>query len=192
MLDTFLNGFNQSINSIYVQLPSETDFSEIFATVNEMKDGGGNATDFLLNSLTAVFGTYVSVCEAFAIEAPNAKEDLSMDPTDISTSQDITQIFYTVYTYFFIAAGFSLIGLTLLLRLGKREKYRSETFVMIFRFIVGAGLALLALMNLPSFQDSDTSAITNYISSPWMIPTVVIAYGLGMIACAVLQSWICG
>ena len=172
-------------------MPEGTDFSEIFFAVAETKDGGGNATDFLYNSLSAAFGAYVSVCEAFAIEAPNAKEDLLVDPTGITSSGDIVNVFYTVYTYFFIAAGLTLIGLTLLLRLGKREKYRSEMLVMIFRFIVGAGLALLALMNLPSLSYSDNSALGYYISSPWMIPTVVIAYALGMIPVR-SSVWICG
>ena len=185
-LDAFVDGLNQTIISIYKQLPDGTDFSEIFFAVADTKDGG-NSSDFLYNTFTAAFGAYVSVCEAFAIEAPNAKEDLLLDPTGITSSSDITDIFYTVYTYFFIAAGLTLIGLTLLLRLGKREKYKSEMFVMIFRFLVGAGLALLALMNLPSLSDSDNSALGNYISSPWMIPTVVIAYALGMISYAILQ-----
>ncbi|KAK9489859.1 hypothetical protein V1508DRAFT_426713 [Lipomyces doorenjongii] len=56
--------------------------------------------------------------------------------------------------------------------------YRKEIVMMVVRTVIGIGLSLLAFMNLPSLELSDNAAIYTYISSPWMIPTVLICYGI--------------
>ena len=85
----------------------------------------------------------------------------------------------TVFLYFFIAAGFTLIILAVLFWIGKRRKLRGEVLSVFVRIFVGVGLALVALMALPSLNTGVDSSLGNYLFSPWMLPTVLLAYGVG-------------
>ena len=92
----------------------------------------------------------------------------------------VGELFHTVFLYFFIAAGFTLIILAVLFWVGKRRKLRGEILSVLVRIFAGVGLALLALMALPSLQDVvNDSSFDIYINSPWMLPTVLLTYGVG-------------
>ncbi|MCJ1402513.1 hypothetical protein MMC11_005733 [Xylographa trunciseda] len=181
-LTSYLTNLNSTIQAVFKGFPTADGSTSVPWQVEDalvsLMPGVDNYTYFDGNISTIYYNSFTGVCNLFQIEAP--KQDLTSDNNDSSGQQsvaDITNIFFTVYTYFFIAAGLTLIALTLLLRLGRREKYRTEFFVMTFRYLIGIGLALLALMNLPSLQlNNDHAAIYTYIGSPWMLPTVLLSY----------------
>jgi low temperature requirement protein LtrA len=89
-------------------------------------------------------------------------------------------VYSTVFLYFFISAGFALIILACLFVLGKKSKTRVEYASIGVRLVVGIGLVLLSTM-YATFASSTANddVFFNYFSSPWMIPTVVLAYALG-------------
>ena len=65
---------------------------------------------------------------------------------------------------------------------GKRHNSRGKLVSILFRFIIGSALALLILMHVVQ----GGTAATNFVLSPWILPTVTLAYGLGK------QQWIPG
>ena len=185
-LTSYITNLNSSIQATFLSFATENNPDPVSFDLEgyfEVIMGeNGNATTFVNTVNTIYYQSFAGICGLFSIEAP--EQDIASDESDPSGAQavsDIVNIFYTVYTYFFVAAGLTLIVLTLLLWLGKREKYRTEIFAMAVRCLIGVGLALLALMNLPSLELNENAAIYNYIVSPWMLPTVLLSYLLGEI-----------
>lgn len=186
-LTNFVNSLNQSIADLFSNLspPNNVVPFEISDALVQIADSKGNVTVFYDSVSGIIFNNFVEVCAAFNIKPPEVNVlAASTDPSGLTAASDITNVFYAVFTYFFIAAGFTIIILTFLLRLGRREKYRSEMFAMVVRFLIGIGLALISLMNLPSLSYSSSGgAIGVYLFSPWMLPTVLICYMLGEFLC---------
>ena len=148
-------------------IPNITDYLTL------MEQSNGSSADFGYGA-ASVFNTgFTFVTDNFGINAPESyiKNDDAMG--------GIFALFYTVFLYFFIAAGLTLIILGVLFWTGKRRKLRGEVLSIGFRILIGVGLCMLSLMDLPSLQDSANSAINTYLYSPWILPTVVLAYGLG-------------
>jgi hypothetical protein len=181
-LAAFGNNLNQTITGIYNLIYPEdqvTAYDPTYvSTYNAMIATNGTWDDLYSGAYNLTFQTFQDLCSFFEFDPEGA--DASgppLDPTDAFNG--IIEIFLTVFTYFFIAAGFTLILLTILLTLGRIEKFRSELINMAFRYIVGIGLACLAFMNLPSLVNSDNPAILNYLSTPWIVPTVCICYVTG-------------
>ena len=56
--------------------------------------------------------------------------------------------------------------------------------------MVGAGLALLTLIDLPSFEDQENSAINTYLYTPWILPTVVLRYEMVVLVDDLLTNYI--
>ena len=186
-LTTFANTLNATVQFVYSDLGGSIDESitGAFDSLIHPQGDWGTLVDSV-NNITAA--TFVFICENFNIEAPESSGGADGED-QVSAGNNIVDIFFTVFTYFFVASGLTLIFLTLLLRLGRRENYRSEMFALIFRFAMGIGLSLMALMNLPSLENFDNAAIFNYLPSPWVIPTVLICYGLGKFFFRQLIKW---
>jgi hypothetical protein len=97
----------------------------------------------------------------------------------------IVGMYQTVYIYFFSSAGLVLVSLACIFMLGKKGKTRVEYASAGVRLVVGSGLALLTTMIIPWIYDSPLSTSKTldtfeiYFGSPWLIPTVVLAYALG-------------
>ncbi|MCJ1474324.1 hypothetical protein MMC13_002982 [Lambiella insularis] len=171
-LITYLNEtlqplFEQFSSNQLVQAPNITDALEL------IRESTDNVTfsDSVFELLSEGFNF---VCENVGVEPP--KEFKTGDPT--SALAGIFDLFNTVFVYFFICAGLCLIFLAILFWTGKRRKLRGEILAIGVRILVGLGLSLLTLMDLPQYQNEDNSAINTYLYTPWMLPTVVICYGL--------------
>ena len=141
--------------------------------LNYLEHSDGNAAQFQYGAFNIYNIGFQFVTDNLGINAPESyiKNDQAL--------AGIFALFYTVFLYFFIAAGLTLVILAVLYVVGKRRKLRGEVFSIAFRILVGVGLCLLAFMDLPSLQSQDNSAINTYLYSPWLLPTVVLAYGLG-------------
>ena len=131
---------------------------------------------------------YVKICGLFDIDIPEAQED----------SDAIIDLIYKAYTdwfiAFFVAAGCVLIFLALaryvghqgassksgpLLEPDRRDKKRRIAWVAItMQCLIGIGLTLVSLLPLPKYI-ADSDRWDNFISSPWIIPTVLLAFSLG-------------
>jgi hypothetical protein len=75
---------------------------------------------------------------------------------------------------FFVAARLTSVLLSAMYYFRKRHKSRRELVSILFRFIVGSALALLVLMHVVH----GGTAATNFVLSPWILPTVTLAYEL--------------
>ena len=179
-LKAFGDKVNQTITSVYnIFEPDFTYYDETYnSNFEAMTAKNGTWPDLTESLYNITLQAFEDLCESFSIETPDT---ISAKTPSVAADSTI-EVFYTVFTYFFIAAGFTLILLTVLLTLGRLEKFRSELITMGFRYFVGIGLALISLMNLPSLQNGTSPAIDNYIWTPWIIPTVCICYVTGKFA----------
>jgi hypothetical protein len=131
---------------------------------------------------------YVQACDFFDFDfgIPEAQK-----PPDV-----LVDLIYKACTdwfvAFFVAAGCVLIVLALaryvghqgasskrgpLLEPDRRDKKRRIVWVAItMQCLIGIGLALVSLLALPKYA---TDRWYNFISSPWIIPTVLLAFSLG-------------
>ncbi|MCJ1473698.1 hypothetical protein MMC13_002349 [Lambiella insularis] len=193
VLKGFVDQFNQSLQDVFNNFspPSNLIPNDISDALNVIADDKGNVTMLYDNVSEILFSAFVEVCAGFGIETPKHSGTGQTTGANANSQIDLVNIFYTVFTYFFAAAGLTLILLTLLLRLGRRERYRTEMVAMAMRYLVGIGLALLALMNLPSLVDADNGgAISVYLFSAWMLPTVLICYVIVVIVDNVVANHI--
>jgi low temperature requirement protein LtrA len=126
-------------------------------------------------NIAADVGAYVA--KSFEVNVTTSGDDRGMD--------DITNLYQTVFIYFFVGAGLVLVCLACIFMLGKKNKTRVEYASAGVRLVVGTGLALLATMivkwyyYLNTVSDTTTPPFENFFYSVWMIPTVVLAYALG-------------
>jgi hypothetical protein len=117
------------------------------------------------------------LAETYEVVVPESLPDASSFNESLAADYNVYSLFYTVYLYFFISAGLTLIFLALLFILGKRSHTRIEWISIGSRLFVGTALCLLAAMyadNSDGFNVFD-----NFFSSAWMVTTVMLAYGLG-------------
>ena len=174
--------FNETIQQLFEKfelLGSSADYSEnLNYYLGDMLNSTSNATQIALDS-DQVLGTgFQFVCENLGIDPPES----AVIQTPVDQVAAIVDLFSTVYIYFFSAAGLCLIFLAVLFWLGKRRKLRGEVLSIGVRIAIGIGLSLLSLMDLPSLSADDNSAISTYLYTPWLLPTVVICYGVGKLS----------
>lgn len=130
------------------------------------------AADFFGEVLVWIF-------ENLRVEVP-AKE-LSTAKTAVDKSIAIYSVFVVVFIFFFTAAGVTLIMLGVMYWFGKSHKTKGELLSIVVRVIAGIGLSLLSIMAaLDSNDTTNTYMIyNNFIGSPWVLPTVLLAFALG-------------
>jgi len=122
--------------------------------------------------------TFLSILGTVSVYVATGFEvDVGGDGGAIESQADylveVVFLYSTVYLYFFISAGLVLIILAIIFMLGKKSKTRVEYVSIGVRLVVGLGLVLLATIYAP-FGDP----FFNYFQSPWLTPTVVLAYAL--------------
>jgi low temperature requirement protein LtrA len=164
----YVDKLNGTLSQNYNGLSSN--FSQPLADI--IQDPG---PDTAWNALYDILGTIsVVVAQGFGVD---------VEADDPEGGQfEILAIFSTVYLYFFISAGLVLILLACIFMLGKKTKTRVEYVSAGMRFAVGIGLVFLATMYIAYFDGSDGKPgddFWNYFLSPWLTPTVALAYALG-------------
>jgi low temperature requirement protein LtrA len=163
---------NQTINALYEQFPASKapymDFTGDFQALQNSSLSNDTLQDVLGD---IDYNGIVYIATSFGIEPPKKFEDPSEDQLE-----GISETFEAVFLYFFAAAGLALVFMAILFFLGKRYKVRGDYVSIAVRVLVGVGLGLLTLMDLTS---SAENAYANYAGGPWLLPTVVLAYGFG-------------
>jgi len=151
------------------------DYSEQFKELAALDNStAANAEDKYLEVIQSMLSdTYAWVFENLGVEVP--EKDASEEMSGEDKLNEISAVFTTVFLYFFIAAGCTLLLLSVMYYFGKKHKTRGELASVATRFVVGAGLALIATMYVPE----DGVVLSKYIFSAWILPTVTLGYGLG-------------
>jgi hypothetical protein len=165
----------QTVADRFTLIP-EPDFSEQYnqlmalnITNNSNNQTYNQAVDIVAEMISE---TYVWVFENLGVEVPKNAADAK---TGDEKLQAILSVFGTVFLYFFIAAGSTLILLSVMYYFGKTHKNRGELASIVFRFVIGVGLTLITTMWAAPGQ----TVLWNFIVSPWILPTVTLSYGLG-------------
>ena len=100
----------------------------------------------------------------------------------------IILIFRVVYIFFFACAGSVLMVLAVMYWFGKSHKSRGEWASIFVRFFIGLALTLLSII-AHDYDGQTKSYWSNYITSPWILPTVVLGYGLVIVIDNLLVWW---
>lgn len=169
-------GYAAAINVTLIKLWPGLDFTNSLAGI---ANSSGNLDD-VGYYITAIMGTVAQVVaeDWFGVEVPTVFNEAVFNVAVSEGFNDFANIsilYSAVYLYFFISAGLALIILACLFMLGKKAKSRVEYISIGIRLLVGTGLALVATM----FASTAANTISFYFFSPWMTPTVVLAYALG-------------
>ncbi|KAL9616486.1 MAG: hypothetical protein Q9160_008654 [Pyrenula sp. 1 TL-2023] len=117
------------------------------------------------------FTLYSWACGIYGIKPDEEKLEGSKDPTEKLLA--IYEIFWVVFIFFFSCAGAVLLILAIMYWFGKSHKSGGEWASIGVRVFFGLGVTLLAIM-AKDYSD----AWVNYITSPWILPTVVFVYGI--------------
>jgi len=172
---TTWQNFAAQLNISLAQLGLPANYTDALAAI---ADSGGNASqiDSQIFNLQGIVAK--SAAELFKVEVPDNFNQFSLEGENALVS--IVTIYTDVYLYFFVCAGLALVFLALLFISGKKRHSRIEYFSVGTRLLVGIGLALLTLMYVPAtMSNNQIVPWVNYFWSPWLTPTVVLAYALG-------------
>ena len=151
-----------------------------------MEQSNGSSSDYWYGVFELTSAGFTWVSDNLGIEPPEASN--TGDP--LLALVGIFDLFQTVFIYFFIAAGLCLIFLAVLFWVGKRRKLRGEILSIGVRLLIGLGLCLLSLMDLPVYQANDNSPINTYLYTPWLLPTVVISYAIVVLVDNLLINYV--
>ena len=173
--NTIYDVFNNFVNSTEGASPY---YEEAFARLEGTLGNTTNRTEAGIAFLDIVTSVEDVVLNTYNIHIKESVETEDVAKNLVNAQEDIFATFTTVFLYFFVAAGVTLILLALLFYLGKRRKTRGEYLSMAVRIFFGLGLTLIATM-YNSDPEVASNDFNNYLSSAWMLPTVLIAYGIG-------------
>ncbi|KAF1961254.1 hypothetical protein CC80DRAFT_488575 [Byssothecium circinans] len=185
----FANAMNESVwTHVYDFVPKGVDASKEMKAVDTAVVQMQEAYDFLLidmgnataqadytdavNDLLAA--TTKTLFDSLSVSAPKPKlkGDTSKKIDFQSVFDSYVKVFGLVFTYVFVSGGFSLIIMAILgyLALPDSQRHLSHYIRLGVNFICGIGLALISTFK----YDWDLKA--KYLSSAWMIPTIVLVY----------------
>ncbi|KAL9111309.1 MAG: hypothetical protein Q9227_004186 [Pyrenula ochraceoflavens] len=112
-------------------------------------------------------------CKIFNIQPLEDDEKKIETPFDKFIA--IFRVFRVIFIFFFACAGAVLVILAIMYWFGKSHKSRGEWLSVLVRLMVGVAVSLLAIMA----TESAFNNWVNFLSSAWILPTIVLAYGLG-------------
>jgi hypothetical protein len=164
-LDSFDLGFKKEsipdfthnlaqIQNLDMTIPE--DFEQIMAIESDIYAS-------LINWLFTIFGFKLS-------------DDLTKNAKDNGGKALVVfRAYGTVFVFFLVSSGTVLFILGIMYWFGKKHKNRGEIVSGFVRVLAGIGLALVSIC----YYTSNTTVIGTFMSSPMMIPLVVIVYLLG-------------
>lgn len=179
--DINIEALNETVNKSYERFeesqwvtPNITSYLDILKASLADNNTLSSAGDDAAYNITNAVSTWIF--ESFDVQVPKEAQYLDKN----AQAEALYSRFLTVFLYFFIAAGTVLIFLAALFWLGKRRHSRGEYLSIALRALVGIGLALITVMYAPFDQaNGNTDHVVAYFTSVWMLPTVLLAYGIG-------------
>ena len=141
-------------------------------------------SDAAFAAVDGIFGTLINATfKFFKIQA--SKKDLAQTPKDSTVKPDpltdlynALKVYDLVFVYFFIAAGFTLVMMAVLIALAKKGKCAGDYAAILLRLVVGCGLAMISIVKV------NTAAQQKFLYSAWMLPSVL----LGLFVVVVLDG----
>lgn len=113
-----------------------------------------------------------SIFQFFNLKAPKKDTMIAVSPDTpkdpLSDVAAILHVYDLVFVYFFVAAGCTLLMMSLLIALAKKNKCLGDYVVIVVRVIMGLGLASVAALKAKPLS------LERFLMSPWILPTVVL------------------
>ena len=194
-MTTFFDIFNEGLNHLkYVPPDLSANITNLMYYWNQTIEAGAdvNVTDMTNGAWESFDSIYyqgaVFAAYNFGVEAPEEMVEKATDPTDILSAL-ISETFQTIFLYFFICAGLSLILTSILFFFGKRHKVRGDYLNIFFRSLMGLGLTLISVMATSTNSDFQWSYST-YFDSPWILPTVTIVFAVVVVVDNILINYV--
>ena len=172
------DSFRESSKVLYKLVEADESKYNISSYLTSLKDAGDPNSDKAIEAFYNIFFTLANAAlKFFKISEPKASSktnpfdtttpSLPKDPSKVYSSQ--LHVYDLVFVYFFVAAGITLIMLSILITIAKKNKCAGDWAAIALRAVVGVGLALVAAVkgNL-TFQE-------HYMYTPWMVPTVLLS-----------------
>lgn len=185
------------ISGLDVRFPELTsvDFSQQLAQLRNLTVLNGTTADD--NTAITVIGDMydnfvTTISDSIAISIPETSESTAgttmQNGTTAATAATaaeekisaIVNVYFDFFVYFFVAAGCVLVILALIRCVSgwaSRGRWQSKAVwvAIAFQSLVGLGVGLVSVMVLPA----NSNALTVFLESPFIIPTVLIAFFLG-------------
>lgn len=144
-------------------------FDALAASVDMDSEQAINATREIVGLLLR------SIFQFFSLKPPKMDTKVNLAPNTLNDPfKDINSslhVYDLVFVYFFVAAGCTLLMMSILIALAKKNKCLGDYVAIILRAVVGLGLAGVAgLKGHPTSQE-------RFLMSPWILPTVTLAIG---------------
>ena len=197
----FYNTTDELADSIYNYTYPENDFFNTIESSSKYEAKFAKALAKLHNE-TDIYseGTYQDFIDSFSslvepmlkyfnIKTPKKGDEFSSNSGSHTTDKNnpftdyLTQVYHLydlVLTYFFIAAGATLIFMAVLIVIAKRDKCKGDWAAIILRTVVGTCLACVAAVS------SDPVKQENFLWSGWILPTAALAILLVVVLDGVL------
>ena len=172
VMEEFFKPFEENSGHHKVAKPNIT--SELLELTEASESNTTKALE-LVQSIMAKGVTFAA--ESFGIEPPEKSKEAAESEVEVMNSLT-AETFTTIFVYFFMAAGLTLIITSALFLLGKRHKIRADYINLVVRTLVGIGLSLLVIMGL-SDNERVAQAGATFAWSAWVLPTVAIAFAFG-------------
>lgn len=175
------DSLQHDLHSIQNRFKGIIPFPDFSQQLSQVKNITSNSTDAEIDrGVDAINDAFndisVWIFKNFGVVVP--EKELERANTNEERLEAIFSVFFTVFLYFFISAGCTLIILAVMYWFGKTHKDRGEYLSIVVRVVVGVGLALLSTMEAAP----NATVLGRFISSPWVMPTVVLAFGLVVVA----------
>ena len=201
-MNQFFETFEEGLGRTKYQTPDQTEHYQNLTWIyqswfeNDMNPNatytnGTNTTigDAIDDVWSDIFFDGASFAAAnYGVEPP---ESLSEEASKSSQLLEllVNDTFTTIFVYFFICAGLSLILTSALFFFGKRNKVRGDFLNIFFRTLVGLGLTLLVIMNSLT-SDAGVNNYDVFAFGPWMLPTVTIALAVVVVVDNLLINYV--
>ncbi|WEW56860.1 hypothetical protein PRK78_002315 [Emydomyces testavorans] len=154
------------------------DFEPIFNNITAIKNPNSNPQE--LDNLLTEFTdrVFVWIMKSFGVEVESGEKGSAVHETVGEQVEKLSEKFFVVFRFFFIAAGLVLIFMAVLHWFSKSHKSRGEVLSIITTTLIGIGVSLVSIIALVGSGEGET-AFSNYLNSGWIVPTIVLAYALG-------------
>lgn len=177
MLDSYVNSVadsNPELNDIIAAEKYKSNISSAFdalaASVNLDSEQAINATREIFGLLLRSILKYFNLKGSKKDSKINFSSDAVKDP--FQDLESIDAVYDLIFVYFFVAAGCTLLMMSILIALAKKNKCLGDYAAIALRAVVGLGLAGVAGVK------GNNESTGRFLWSPWILPTVLLAIGV--------------
>lgn len=173
-LDSYINSIADNHAELKNNIAAERYQSNISSAFDALAASVNPDSEQAMKATSEIFSLLLrSIFESFHIKTPDEDSTVNFSPDSLKDPfQDLNSILHVydlVFVYFFVAAGCTLLMMSLLLVRQVKNKCLGDYAAIASRAVVGLGLAGVA-----GVKGNYTSK-EHFLWSAWMLPTVLLA-----------------